>query len=312
VSDPPIINLDIPNPFFEGRNRVYVIRADPVTMIDTGVATQRAFDALVDRLAEHGLSIGDIGRVILTHKHVDHIGNAWRIQQQSGAEIMIHESEMHAVQEVDPGGRTFSDLVRERLTLWQVPADAFPKSKESAGPSWEIEPADPTPLVDGQRIELGGDELEVIHTPGHTYGSICLKFGRMLLSGDHVLPDISPNIGGGDMRRRGLLKDFLQSLQRVSDLESEIDNVLPGHGQPFPDLSARCRALRDHHGERLEKILDLLEKKGPLRVYETARNLFGEMNDFHIVLGCAEAHAHLEYLVDEGRVICELGEYRTV
>ena len=97
---------------------------------------------------------------------------------------------------------------------------------------------------------------------------------------------------------------------RVSNLESEIDSVLPGHGDPFSNLATRCRQLREHHHERLDKIVELLENNGPQQVYEIARSLFGEMKDFHIVLGCAEAHAHLEYLIDQGRVICELGQYR--
>lgn len=310
MTDLPIINLETPNPFFEGRNRIYLIRAEPITMIDTGVATQKGFDALVDALAEHNLSIGDIGRVILTHKHVDHIGNAWRIQQASGAEIMIHESEMHAVSDVDPGGRRYRDLLRDRLTGWGVPPDTFARNGNPSGPTWEIEPAEPQGLVDGQRISMDGEQLEVIHTPGHTYGSICLKLGRHLFTGDHVLPDISPNIGGGDLRRRGLLKEFLRSLQRVIDLGAEIDTVLPGHGDPFPELAARCRQLHEHHLQRLDKILQLLEGQGPQQIYETAQQLFGEMKDFHIVLGCAEAEAHLDYLADEGSVIREENAYR--
>lgn len=311
MHDPSIIQLETPNPFFEGRNNVYVIRDDPVTMIDTGVATQRAYDALVEALAEHDLAIADIGRVILTHKHVDHIGNAWRIQRESGAEILIHESELKSVHDVDPDGRRFGDLVRQRLAEWNVPDSALSDSESSSKINWEIESAEPTPLEHGQTIELGdGRQLEVIHTPGHTFGSICLKLDRILLSGDHVLPDISPNIGAGDLRRTGMLKQFLTSLDQISGLDAEIDSVLPGHGAPFPNLSQRCRELSDHHQERLDKILRLLEEKGPLQVFETAHLLFGEMKDFHLILGCAEASAHLEYLVDQGRVIQEDSRYR--
>jgi glyoxylase-like metal-dependent hydrolase (beta-lactamase superfamily II) len=310
MSDQSIITIEIPNPYFEGRNRVYVIPSDPLTMIDTGVATQLAFDALEAGLSEHGLSVGDIGRVVLTHKHIDHIGNAWRIQRDTGAEIMIHESEVQAVADVDPVGRRFNDLVQERMAHWQVPADAFPKPGNKSGPTWEIESADPTALVDGQCIDLGNGHLEVIHTPGHTYGSICLRYGRDLLSGDHVLPDISPNVGGGDMRRRGLLNDFLQSLNRIIDLAADIDRVLPGHGEPFENLTERCQELCEHHHQRLDNVMEILESNGPQHVYQTARHLFGDLQDFHIVLGCAETQAHLEHLVDQGRVSFERGEYR--
>ena len=76
-----IVRLEIPNPFFEGRNQVYLLTSDPVTVIDTGVATGKAFDAVVAGFQEHGFSLEDVKRVLLTHKHIDHIGNAWRIQQ---------------------------------------------------------------------------------------------------------------------------------------------------------------------------------------------------------------------------------------
>jgi glyoxylase-like metal-dependent hydrolase (beta-lactamase superfamily II) len=310
MTDQPLISIKVPNPFFEGRNQIYVIPSDPVTLIDSGVATQRAFDALVQGLGQHGFSIRDIGCVVLTHKHIDHIGNAWRIQKESGAEIMIHESEVRAVRDVDPDSRRYRKFVKERLAQWRVPDEAFPGSENPSGPIWEIETATPTPVVDGQRIDLGSEQLEVIHTPGHTYGSICLKYGRRLLSGDHILPDITPNIGGGDLRRRGLLSDFLHSLRRISALAADIDQVLPGHGEPFGHLAERCQELREHHRQRLDNVIEILRREGPQQVYETAGHLFGDMQDIHVILGCAEAQAHLDYLVDQGEVTCELGEYQ--
>ncbi len=125
MTEPATITLRIPNPFSEGRNRVYVIPSDPVTLIDTGTGTDRAFDALVSQLGEHDISIRDIGRVILTHKHIDHIGNAWRIQQESDAEILIHESEMKSIADVDPDSVRFKDLVADRLTQWNVRDDVM-------------------------------------------------------------------------------------------------------------------------------------------------------------------------------------------
>ena len=301
----PILELQVPNPFVEGKNRIYVIRSEPVTMIDTGIATRRAFDALVAGLERHGVSLGDVGRIILTHKHVDHIGNAWRIQQETGAEILIHESETDAVSAVDPEGARFAELVRQRLTGWNVPAEATANVGSSTGPRWELQPATATGIVDGQQIALGRGVLEVIHTPGHTFGSVCLKYGQNLISGDHILPDISPNIGGGDMRRRGLLGLYLESLRRIQQLAGGVARVLPGHGDPFSDLDGRCLQLINHHRQRLDRVIEILASNGAdaRTVYEIARELFGEMRDFHVVLGCAEAEAHLDHLVKEGRVV---------
>jgi hydroxyacylglutathione hydrolase len=302
--------ISIPNPFFEGRNSVYVIMSDPVTLIDTGVATRKAFQALESGLATHGIAVSDVRRVILTHKHIDHIGNAWRIQGEriEEIEILIHESECRSVEDVDPLGNRFSQLVSQRLREWHAPESSQPENSSKAMPVWELEPATAQGLVDGQLIELADGHLEVIHTPGHTMGSICLRYESYLFTGDHVLPDVSPNIGGGDMRRSGMLEHFLASLERVQNMTDVVD-VMPGHGEPFTKLHQRCRELVSHHEERLGKIVAILRNE-PLTVYEVAGKLFGKLDDFHVVLGCAEANAHLEFLVNQDQVASEDGKFR--
>lgn len=308
----PVTSLRIPNPFFEGRNGVYVIHSDPLTLIDTGVATQKARTELQDSLKANGIEIRSIGRIVLTHKHIDHIGNAWWLQEESGAEVFIHEIECESVSHVDPDGSRWLSLVQQRFDFWNVPAD-LEKSADNTKPfSWEIESALPTPLTEGQLIDLGGADLEVIHTPGHTQGSVCLRLGRVLFSGDHVLPNISPNIGGGDLKHQGLLAAYLRSLQSCQELASEIDLVLPGHGEAFPDLSDRCEKLGAHHRKRLDDVTAILHQHGPMDVYSVATSLFGRITQIHVVLGCAEAQAHLEYLVNDGRAACENELYMTV
>lgn len=302
MSSPAVLPLRIPNPFFEGRNEVYVIMGDPITIIDTGIATQVAFDRLAQKLGEHQITLRDIGRVILTHKHIDHIGNAWRIQLASGAEIMIHQSEVPSIVDTDAGGDRFRELIAERMQTWGVAVEDRPDDNTSQSTGWEIQPAAAVGLQDGQIIDLGNGQLEVIHTPGHTYGSICLRLGRQIFTGDHVLADTSPNIGGGDMRQTGLLKHFLNSLERMIQLAPKIDTVFPGHGDPFADLESKCRSLARHHRKRLEQLESIVKNKGEVSIYETAVALFGKLSDHHLFLGCAEAQSHLEYLVDQGKL----------
>ncbi len=309
MTDTSILNLTISSLMAEGRNQVYVILDDPVTLIDSGLATSIAYGRLIEQLAKHNLTVKDIGRVILTHKHIDHIGNAWRIQRESDAEILIHESEVPAVNDTDARGGRHRILIDTRLAEWKVPQKAQPKPSNATRGTWEIESATASGLVDGQKIEMGSGELEVIHTPGHTHGSICLKYGRHLFSGDHVLPAISPNVGGGDMRRRGLLIQYLGSLRRIIKLGPMIDMVYPGHGDPFDHLVRRCNWLIDHHHTRLEKITGILAEEGTVSIYHVASKLFGELRDYHVILGCAEAQAHLEYLVDDGRVVHHEHQY---
>ena len=309
MSQLPVFSLRIPNPFVEGRTCVYVIAADPITIIDTGIATQRAYDALVEGLREHDLSVADVQRVILTHKHIDHIGNAWRIQRESNAEILIHESELMAVTDVDPGGQRHAELVKTRLVEWNVPVHAHPTMSPDSRPTWEIESAEARGIADGDRIPFAAGEMEVVHTPGHTMGSICIRDGASLFSGDHVLPNISPNVGGGDMRKRHLLRHYLRSLEQTREIAANVLRVFPGHGDPFDTLPARCDELLVHHDARLGRVHEIVQKKASQTVYEIAQRLFGEMEQFHVVLGCAEAASHLEYLEDAGRVASENGQY---
>lgn len=308
----PVTTLQIPNPFPEGRNGVFVIHSDPLTIIDTGVATDRAQQELRQSLKAADIAVQDIGRIVLTHKHIDHIGNAWWLQEESGAEILIHEIEAGSISEVDPSGERWRRLILQRFSTWNVPSEMMSAAKKASDFAWDIQPARPTTMADGDRIDLGGADLEVIHTPGHTKGSVCLKLDRVLFSGDHILPKVSPNIGGGDLRHDGLLTSFMQSTQRCLELASEIDWVYPGHGEPFQHLHKRCQQLYDHHLRRLDQITGILRQRGPQNVYSMATAMFGRITNMHVVLGCAEAQAHLEYLVAEGRVVCDSDVYAAI
>jgi len=309
----PAYEIKLPNPFFEGENRVYLIGSEPLTLIDTGVATKETYDSLVDAMRKLKLDIQDVGRVILTHKHIDHIGNAWRIQQETGAEVLIHEADAHAIENVDPEGGRFDELVRERMKQWHLSTDQFqPRSTNSS--SWEIEDCRATIIKDGQKIELDQQatqsSIQVINTPGHTLGSICLLYGSHLFSGDHVLEHISPNIGIGDMKHRGLLAKFYESLNRVEQLDRSDLTVMPGHGASFQGLSKRCQYLIKHHDKRLDKIRAVLEKSEVATVYEIAQGIFRRLKDYHILLGCAEVASHLDYLEMHNQVSQTDGHFR--
>ena len=300
--------ISVPNPFFEGRNSIYLIRSDPVTLIDTGVATEKAYEALRAGITELRVAVSDIRRVILTHKHIDHIGNAWRIQQTSGAEVYIHEVERIALSDIDPTGERFQDLAQKRMTEWNVPVEYQPQKESHKLPEWFLEPVEALGLADGDKLESEAGNITVMHTPGHTLGSICLQFHDMLFTGDHVLEGISPNVGGGDLRHSGLLQHFMQSLERTR-LHASAKMAFPGHGQPFHHLSRRCEQLIAHHHDRLNQIVSILDTRS-MTVFQIAQKLFGEIDGLHILLGCAEANSHLEMLEELGRVTqLESGAY---
>jgi glyoxylase-like metal-dependent hydrolase (beta-lactamase superfamily II) len=156
--------------------------------------------------------------------------------------------------------------------------------------------APPTPTVrvrNGEVLKLAGREWFAVHTPGHTIDHLCLHDPEsgLLLSGDHVLPTITPHISGIGTGRDPLAL-FLDSLDTVGDLDVKM--VLPAHGHPFADLRGRVAAIKGHHEERLQKLREVGAALGPTSVVGFSQHLFrrerwGSMAE-------SETYAHLEHL----------------
>jgi glyoxylase-like metal-dependent hydrolase (beta-lactamase superfamily II) len=163
-------------------------------------------------------------------------------------------------------------------------------------------------IADGETIRYGDYCFACIETPGHTLGHTCLyeEKKKILISGDHILIDITPNIQcwADD---RNPLDSYLQSLEKVLDLD--VDLVLPGHRRLFSDHRARIRELQNHHQRRLDEVMDILNGAA-LCAYDVASKMTWDIradswNDFPIVqqwFATGEAIAHLRYLEGVDRV----------
>jgi glyoxylase-like metal-dependent hydrolase (beta-lactamase superfamily II) len=306
----PVFHIGLPNPMFEGELNMYVIAGDPLTVVDTGIGTPEALAAMEAGLADHGLSIEAIRQVVLTHKHADHIGLARDIRDRSGATVYVHEDDYEGVADLDARHDLFVPLVIARLREFHTPESDIEGLAKFLGHGKRFARETPAEkLRDGQKLQVDGHDLEVIHTPGHTQGSICLLYGQSLFSGDHVLPTISPNIGAGEMRRSGMMQRFLDSLDRIARYENQGVTVYPGHGGPFTNLAQRCGQLKAHHVEREQTILGALRGGSPKTVYEVARTLWPKLPGYHLVLGTSEVNSHLEKLVDDGTAIAQDGRF---
>ncbi len=310
VSEPTVHCISIPNPYFEGTNSVYLIEGEPLTLIDSGMCFDEAQVVLERELGELGYRFEDIGQIILTHKHVDHVGQAAAIQERSGATVFIHHDDRAEVQGMDTDHDQFVADIRRLLDDWGTPRSQMELLAESVETNgWTARSVVAEELTDGQVIPLGRHRIEVIHTPGHTQGCICLRMGRYLFTGDTVLPEISPNVGGGELQGRGLLRVFFRSLDKVRELQRDDTLAMPGHGAPFREVAQRCNTLTEHHHQRLDEIRNLLADGQPRSVFEIATALFGAMHHIHLMLGTAEANSHLEYLEEEGEVGRENGSF---
>ena len=153
-------------------------------------------------------------------------------------------------------------------------------------------------VVHGERIQLAGREWVSIHTPGHTVDHLCLYDPEhgLLLSGDHVLPSITPHISGVG-HGADALKSYLQTLDLVAALDG-VKLGLPAHGHPFDDVPGRVEAIKEHHEERMLFIQNASNAIGPATVQDISHEIFPKKH--WGVMAESETFAHLEHMVLAG------------
>ncbi len=147
------------------------------------------------------------------------------------------------------------------------------------------------------RLQLAGREWWCIHTPGHTVDHLCLfdpETGT-LLSGDHVLPTITPHVSG--VNRADSLKSYLATLDLVGRLP-DVKLGLPAHGRPFDDVPARVEAIKEHHYERMETLRTAGLALGPATVSALSHEVFPKRH--WGVMAESETFAHLQHMLHAG------------
>ncbi|MBW2413652.1 MAG: MBL fold metallo-hydrolase [Deltaproteobacteria bacterium] len=187
-----------------------------------------------------------------------------------------------------------------RPSPWGGSPLGFPKRDPSASNVAELmmsedffpDITDPVGHLDVLR--LAGRDWFVHFTPGHTQDHLCLHSPELgiFLSGDHVLPTITPHIGGFG-HTPDPLRSFIESLNAVAGLQ-DVSTILPAHGHPFADLAGRTEAIKRHHEERLQRIKQIGRELGRANVVEFSQTLFPERS--WGMMAESETYAHLEHL----------------
>ncbi len=306
------IPISIPTPFYVGPVNVYLIRDDPVTLIDAGPKTAAAADALRSGLAEHGVKFSDVRRIVLTHAHEDHCGLAVQVRDEAkNAEIYLHGWETGHF-----SGRLSQSANRILLLRSGVPEKVFAEMRklyeEISLLTDTLAESEILPLNDGDELEFETGLLNVLHTPGHTPGSCSFirEADRTLVCGDCVLkritpnPVLSPDPVNPDRRYRSL-SEYLVSLARLRALRPTL--TYGGHGGPITDFDEIFNRYVRAIDERQRRVISLVAASGS-SAYEMARALFPDAvdRDVHRFLAISEAAAHLDLAESEGRLNVEL------
>ena len=275
-------------------------------LIDTGLAHESA-RAAWQVLLEGPLRTRALELIVLTHMHPDHAGLAAWLQQRTGAPVWSSEQTEAQMRRLLAPASAAQLAEREAFLHAHGLAEAAPLRASLDGEHYRS-------VVSGlPRIAhhlRGSDETlwrgrrwRVLRTDGHAHGHLCLHAPaeRVLVSGDQILPGISPNVSllepAPDPDPLG---SYLDSLEELATLDPQT-LVLPSHGRPFVGLGMRAAELRAHHQRHLQQLRGACTE--PTSAYESLRVLFRRtLSGFHLLLALGEAIAHLEHLALRGEL----------
>jgi glyoxylase-like metal-dependent hydrolase (beta-lactamase superfamily II) len=304
-----IHRLALPTPFLVGRVNCYLIEDEPLTLLDTGPNSGLALDELELALAARGHRIEDLGLIIITHQHLDHVGLLDILVRRSGAEVaalyLLAPYLAEFSESMDGDDRFAESLMRTH----GVPGDVVIalRAVSSAFRAWGCSAQVTRPLRDGDALELRDRTLRVLHRPGHSPSdTVFLDDERaILIAGDHLIAHISSNpfvsrpLGAPpDVERPRALLTYIESMRATRELSPEL--TLPGHGDPILDHRALIDQRFDMHARRAQKMLELIRER-PLTAHEIAREMWGNTAVTQAYLTLSEVLGHVDILIAEGR-----------
>jgi len=306
---PDLYQLTVPTPFPVGPVNVYAaLQTDGLALVDCGPRTLEARAALDAGLAALGYSVRDVRRIVVTHAHADHYGLAADLVAESGAQVLTHPFNRPMLESFADERERLLAFYAEFLGMSGVPHDVgqmVQSARRSIGDYAETVPV-AGDVTDGDTVMLAGRAWQVLHTPGHSAGLVCLYEPRshVLLSDDHLLRDISSNpvaepLPLGRTGRYQPLVEYLGQLRRVAALDVSV--AWSGHGDPIPHVPELVRQRVEFHARRAGRILELFNGH-ELTAFQIMRSLFPVLDPVNFFLAVSEVMGHLELLEWEGRV----------
>jgi len=283
----------------------YIIKGPARSLIiDTGLNRKECLEAMQKGLDTLGIDLSK-SDIFITHLHADHFGLVSELATDS-TNILFSRPNKELMESWEGFGAMVAYAGQNGFPEDQLKAaiDKHPGAKY--GSDWIPETK---VLDDGDVIDVGVYHFKCVATPGHTMGHTCLyePDKKILVAGDHILIDITPNIQcWSDTDNH--LKHYLASLDKVNKLQ--VDLVLPGHRRLINNHRARIEELKKHHALRLDEVLAILQK-GSMSAFEVAAHMSWDIDcerwdQFPVAqkwFATGEALAHLRYLEEEAKVV---------
>jgi glyoxylase-like metal-dependent hydrolase (beta-lactamase superfamily II) len=300
------IPLPLPNDGLRAVNVYAIEDGDGLVLVDSGWALDEARDQLEAALGTLDKGFEHVKRFLVTHVHRDHFTMAVSLRRLFGAKIALGLGEQPSLRHILHGE---SDQHVDDLRKWGAGelAETWIRimhhvNVDDARRGYE----EPDEWLVRSTLDLEHRKLEVVPTPGHTRGHVVFvdHTAKVLFSGDHVLPHITPSIGFEPLRPELPLGDYMTSLRLTRELPDL--KLLPAHGPVTDSSHARVDELLHHHEQRLGEILKAVSGSA----FETARKIgwtrrqrrFDDLDMFNQVLAVGETAAHLDVLVERGEL----------
>jgi len=307
---PDLYRIEIPLPKSPlGTLNSYLIKGqERFLIIDTGMNREECLRPMLSGLGKLDVDLNKTD-FFITHLHADHLGLVGNLATE-GSKVYFSEVEASII---NSGSKRLEERFQESFTLYLshgFPEDQLNKALQNH-PGYRYSPKgqlDFFALKEGDTIDVGDYSFRCIETPGHSPGHMCLYEvkKKILVSGDHILFDITPNITCWP-ELENALKEYLESLEKIYTLD--VNLVLPGHRNILNDHRRRIIELQGHHKNRLNEVLSALEE-GDKTAWDVAPYITWDIDVsswemFPVVqkwFAIGETIAHLNYLEADGRI----------
>jgi glyoxylase-like metal-dependent hydrolase (beta-lactamase superfamily II) len=304
------VEIPLPRSPLKALNSYVVKGRERFLIIDTGMNREECLHPTLSALQKLDI---DLNRTdfFITHLHADHSGLVGKLATDT-SKIYFNKTEASFI-----NFQPSEDYWAKHFVFYA--ANGFPEDEMKR--VWEGHPGyryssrrkiEFTPMVEGDEIEAGDYLFRCIETPGHSPGHMCLYEAdkKVLVCGDHILFDITPNITHWEQLENSL-DHYLKNLEKV--YKFEVDLVLPGHRNIWNDHRKRITELQEHHRNRLNEALLALENGGktawdiaPYITWDIEFNSWQEFPSVQKFFAIGETIAHLDYLVLNGRARREM------